>query len=74
MHPDDFFVADVIHAELRRIVEFLNAQMSPAEVIALELRHYAGQGLRTLVPRVIGRTAEAERRKGRGITVRAHNQ
>jgi hypothetical protein len=57
------FVADVIHPELKRIVEFLNAQMSPAEVIALELRHYAGQGLRTLVPRVIGRTAEAERRK-----------
>ncbi len=57
------FVADVIHPELKRIVEFLNAQMSPAEVIALELRHYTGQGLRTLVPRVIGRTAEAERRK-----------
>lgn len=60
------FVADVIHPELKRMVEFLNAQMSPAEVIALELRHYAGQGLRTLVPRVIGRTAEAERRKGNG--------
>lgn len=57
------FVADVIHPELKRIVEFLNAQMSPAEVIALELRHYTGQGLRTLVPRLIGRTAEAERRK-----------
>ena len=58
------FVADVIHPELKRIVEFLNAQMSPAEVIALELRHYTGQDLRTLVPRLIGRTAEAERRKG----------
>ncbi|WP_019905955.1 hypothetical protein [Methylobacterium sp. 77] len=58
------FVADVIYPELRRIVEFLNAQMSPAEVIALEIKHYAGQGLRTLVPRLIGRTAEAERRKG----------
>lgn len=58
------FVADVIHPELRRIVEFLNEQMSPAEVIALELRHYTGQGLRTLVPRVIGRTTAAEGRKG----------
>lgn len=58
------FVADVIYPELRRIVEFLNAQMSPAEVIALEIKHYTGQGLRTLVPRLIGRTAEAERRKG----------
>lgn len=58
------FVADVIYPELKRIVEFLNAQMSPAEVIALEIKHYTGQGLRTLVPRLIGRTAEAERRKG----------
>lgn len=58
------FVADVIYPELKRIVEFLNAQMSPAEVIALEIKHYTGQGPRTLVPRLIGRTAEAERRKG----------
>jgi hypothetical protein len=32
------FVADRIPAELRRIVEFLNEQMDPAEVLALELR------------------------------------
>ncbi|GJE72943.1 hypothetical protein [Methylorubrum podarium] len=57
------FIADVIYPELKRIVEFLNEQMSPAEVIALEIKHYTGQGLRTLVPRLIGRTAEAERRK-----------
>ncbi|AWN40494.1 hypothetical protein [Methylobacterium durans] len=63
------FVADVIYPELKRIVEFLNAQMNPAEVLALEIKHYTGQGLRTLVPRLIGRTAEAERRKGsRGST------
>lgn len=62
------FVADVIYPELKRIIEFLNAQMSPAEVIALEIKHYTGQGLRTLVPRLIGRTAEAERRKGTGST------
>lgn len=67
------FVADVIHPELKRIVEFLNAQMSPAEVIALELRHYAGEGLRTLVPRLIGRTAEAERRKGNTTAQSPHN-
>lgn len=58
------FVADIIYPELKRIVEFLNAQMSPAEVIALEIKHYTGQGFRTLVPRLFGRTAEAERRKG----------
>lgn len=57
------FIADVIPPELRRIVEFLNVQMDPAEVLALEIRQYVGEGLRTLVPRVIGRTAEAERKK-----------
>jgi hypothetical protein len=58
------FVADIIPKELRRIVEFLNSQMSSAEVLAVEIRQYVGQGLKTLVPRVIGLTAEAEARKG----------
>lgn len=58
------FVADEIPAELRRIVEFLNQQMDPAEVLALEVKQYAGERLRTLVPTVIGQTAEAQQRKG----------
>jgi hypothetical protein len=62
------FVADEIPAELRRIVEFLNEQMDPAEVLALEVKQYAGRDLRTLVPIVIGQTAEAQRRKGVGQT------
>lgn len=57
------FVADHIPSELRRIVEFLNGQMSPAEVLALELRQFAGQGLRTIVPVVFGQTREAVGRK-----------
>jgi len=48
------FVADEIPSELRRIVEFLNEQMDPAEVLAVEITQYAGKGLKTLVPRVIG--------------------
>lgn len=60
------FVADIIPPELRRIVEFLNEQMSPAEVLAVELRQYVGQGLRTLVPQVVGQTAEAQQRKSSG--------
>jgi len=39
------FVADEIPSELRRIVEFLNQQMDPAEVLALEIRQYLGEGL-----------------------------
>lgn len=54
------FVADVIADELRRIVEFLNEQMRPAEVLALEVAHFTDDaGTRTLVPRVIGDTARA---------------
>lgn len=60
------FVADQIPSELRRIVEFLNAQMDPAEVLAVEIKQFAGESLKTLVPRVIGQTAEAEGRKGTG--------
>lgn len=54
------FVADVIPSELQRIIEFLNGQMDPAEVIAIEIKQYAGESLRTLVPRVIGKTAKAQ--------------
>ncbi len=57
------FVADVIPQELRRIVEFLNEQMDPAEVLAVEIRQFVGEGLQTLVPRVVGQTAEAQGRK-----------
>jgi predicted transport protein len=58
------FVADVIPPELRQVVEFLNKQMDPAEVLAVEIKQYVKDGMKTLVPRVIGQTAEAETRKG----------
>jgi hypothetical protein len=65
------FVADEIPRELRRVVEFLNGQMNPAEVIAIEVKQYVGvDGTKTLVPRVIGQTAEVEARKGRRNTSR----
>lgn len=48
------FVADVIPTELRRITEFLGEQMDPAEVFAVEVRQYEGEGRKTLVPRMIG--------------------
>ena len=65
------FVSDEIPRELRRVVEFLNGQMNPAEVIAIEVKQYVGaDGTKTLVPRVIGQTAEVEARKGRRTTAR----
>lgn len=60
------FVADRIPVELQRIVEFLNEQMDPAEVLALEVKQFVGDGVRTLVPKVLGRTAEAIQRKRAG--------
>jgi hypothetical protein len=58
------FVADLIPSELRRIIEFLNRQMNPAEVLGIEIHQYIGGGLKTLVPRVIGQTAETQATKG----------
>lgn len=58
------FVADEIPSELRRVVEFLNEQMDPTEVLALEIKQYVSEeGQRTLVPRLIGQTAEAQQKK-----------
>jgi hypothetical protein len=57
------FVADEIPPGLRRVVEFLNEQMAQAEVLAVEINQFVGEGLKTLVPRVMGQTAEAEQAK-----------
>jgi hypothetical protein len=57
------FVSDEIPTELRRIVEFLNQQMDPTEVLAVEIKQYVGENLKTLVPRVIGHTVEAQQKK-----------
>ncbi len=59
------FVADEIPPELRRIVEFLNRQMDPAEVLAIEIKQYVDRDgqIKTLVPTVVGQTAEEQQRK-----------
>lgn len=59
------FVADEIPIPMRRVVEFLNEQVDPAEVLALEVKQYADteEGLRLLTPRLIGQTAEARQKK-----------
>jgi len=57
------FIADEVPAELRRIVEFLNEQMSETEVIAVEIRQYRNGGQRALIPRVIGQTPAARQTK-----------
>jgi hypothetical protein len=58
------FVADHIPTELRQIVEFLNRQMNPAEVLAVEITQYRDDHVSTLVPRVLGHTAVSQATKG----------
>lgn len=54
------FVADRIPHELRRIIEFLNEQMRPAEVLAIEVAHFTtSTGIRLLSPKLIGATERA---------------
>jgi hypothetical protein len=59
-------VADIIPRELQRIIEFLNEQMSPAEILGVEIKQYIGEGRKTMVPRIVGQTAGAESRKSSG--------
>lgn len=56
-------VADEIPFELRRVLEFMNEKMDDVEFLGLELQLYSTAGYRTLVPRLVGRTAQAEDRR-----------
>lgn len=59
------FVVNAVTPDLQRLIEFLNEQMDPAEVLAVEVKQYVSQedDLKTLVSRVIGQTAEAQKKK-----------
>ena len=56
------FVADEIPDPLERVVEFLNEQMPNIEVLAVEIKQFRGKSTQTLVPRVLGRIANASAR------------
>ena len=62
------FVADELPPELVSIIEFLNEQMTRAEVLGVELRQYVGPEHTVYVPRVVGRTSLAVATKGTGGT------
>ncbi len=51
---------------LQTIVEFLNEQMRSTEVLAVEVKRHSGEGMSTLVSRVIGRTSTARQTKAAG--------
>jgi hypothetical protein len=50
------FISDQIPSELRRVIEFLNDQMSRTEVFAIEVKQYSDGNITALVPRVLGST------------------
>ncbi len=60
------FVSDAIGPELRRIIEFLNGQMTDTTVLAIEVKQYvdAANTHQTIVPRVVGQTQQARQVKG----------
>lgn len=64
-HVRMVFVADRLPAELVRVIEFLNEQMSPAEVLGVEVQQYTDGTTSVLVPRTIGATAAAKAVKDR---------
>jgi len=59
-------IADTIPKEMQRIIEFLNGQMTPAEILGIEIKQFVNNDLKTLVPRVLGLTSVAEITKGKG--------
>ncbi|HEY4195903.1 MAG TPA: hypothetical protein VGM63_10235 [Mucilaginibacter sp.] len=57
-------IADIIPKEMQRIIEFLNEQMEPCEILGIEIKQFLGQNnLKTLVPRIIGSTINARNQK-----------
>jgi len=64
-HVRMVFVADRLPDELVRVIEFLNEQMSPAEVLGVEVQQYTDGTVKVLVPRIVGATAAAKAAKER---------
>jgi hypothetical protein len=56
-------LANSIPSELRRVVEFLNRQMNPAEFLAVEVKQFESGENKVLVPRVLGVTEVVRQRK-----------
>jgi hypothetical protein len=60
------FLADELPVELRRVIEFLNRQMDPTEVIGIEIKQYGAGNFKALTSRTVGRTANVVQRMSPG--------
>jgi vacuolar-type H+-ATPase subunit F/Vma7 len=56
-------VADEIPNRLQNIIEFLNRNMESVTILAVEIKQYAKDDIKTLVPRVIGQSIETQSKK-----------
>jgi hypothetical protein len=65
------FVADELPRDLKKLIEFLNEQFTNIEVLGVELRQYVGQGMKALVPRIIGQSEAAREQKARSSPSRS---
>ena len=66
------FVSDAIPNELRTVIEFLYRHMDPVIVLGVEVPQYFDQqtGMRTIVPRLIGPTAQSLAKREAGSSQR----
>ena len=71
-HVRLLFVADRIPGELRRVIEFLNEQMTKVEVLGIEIAQYVSSDFTALVPRVIGQTEAIRQVKAEGTVQLQH--
>lgn len=64
-HMRLIFLADELPQRLQRVIEFLNTQCDPCEVLGIEVRQYlAENGMRMVAPRIIGQSVAVEQKKG----------
>jgi hypothetical protein len=56
-------VADEISIRLQNILEFLNRNMNTVEILAVEIKKYSKDNIKTLVSRVLGQSIESSRKK-----------
>lgn len=62
-------VADQIPRETRRIIEFLNEQMSPSEILAIEIKQFSTSDDHSnsmFIPKVFGQTVQTQAKKSGG--------
>lgn len=56
-------VADEIPQRLQNVLEFVNRKMETVEILGVEIKQYTTEDIKTLVPRVIGQSIEAQTKK-----------